>query len=147
MAKSALILFSGGQDSAVCLADALERYARVETVGFAYGQRHVIELETRQRYLENMRALFPAWGAKLGDDHVLELPTLGRISETSLTRETAIHIGAAGLPNTFVPGRKCCFSPMRQRWRGGAASPRSLAACARPIIPAIPIAAMTRCKP
>ena len=109
MAKSALILFSGGQDSAVCLADALERYARVETVGFAYGQRHVIELETRQWYLEKMRAAFPAWGAKLGEDHVLELPTLGRISETSLTRETAIHIGAAGLPNTFVPGRNLLF--------------------------------------
>ena len=108
-AESALVLFSGGQDSAVCLGIALERYARVETVGFAYGQRHVIELETRQRYLEKMRAAFPAWGAKLGEDHVLELPTLGRISETSLTRETAIHIGAAGLPNTFVPGRNLLF--------------------------------------
>ena len=107
--ENALVLFSGGQDSAVCLSAALERYARVETVGFAYGQRHVIELETRQTYLQKLRAAFPAWGAKLGDDHVLELPTLGRISETSLTRETAIQIGEAGLPNTFVPGRNLLF--------------------------------------
>ena len=106
---SALVLFSGGQDSAVCLAAALEKYAYVETVGFAYGQRHVIELETRGVLLEKLRAQFPHWDAKLGEDHVLELPTLGRISETSLTRETAIHIGAAGLSNTFVPGRNLLF--------------------------------------
>ncbi len=106
---SALVLFSGGQDSAVCLADALGRYDRVETVGFAYGQRHAIELQTRAVMLDKLRAQFPRWDSKLGEDHVLELPTLGRISETSLTRETAIHIGAAGLPNTFVPGRNLLF--------------------------------------
>lgn len=106
---SALVLFSGGQDSAVCLAAALQKYTYVETVGFAYGQRHVIELKTRQRYLRKLRALYPHLRAELGEDHVLELPTLGRISETSLTRETAIHIGAAGLPNTFVPGRNLLF--------------------------------------
>jgi 7-cyano-7-deazaguanine synthase len=108
-AATALVLFSGGQDSTVCLASALERFDVVETVGFAYGQRHVIELETRQRLLEKLRAAFPRWNAKLGSDHVLDLPTLGRISETSLTRATEIEIGQAGLPNTFVPGRNLLF--------------------------------------
>ncbi len=107
--SSALVLFSGGQDSTVCLAWALERYARVETVGFDYGQRHVIELAARQCVLEKLRSDYPIWGAKLGDDRVLELATLGRISESSLTRETEIEIGAAGLPNTFVPGRNLLF--------------------------------------
>ena len=108
-ATSALVLFSGGQDSTVCLADALGRFDHVETVGFAYGQRHVIELETRGRLITRLRHEFPRWGTKLGEDFVLELPTLGRISETSLTRDTAIHIGQAGLPNTFVPGRNLLF--------------------------------------
>ena len=106
---SALVLFSGGQDSTVCLTWALERYARVETVGFDYGQRHVIELAARARVLEKLCSDFPRWGAKLGEDRVLELATLGRISESSLTRETEIEIGAAGLPNTFVPGRNLLF--------------------------------------
>ena len=106
---SALVLYSGGQDSTVCLADALERFDHVETVGFSYGQRHVIELETRGRLITKLRQEFPRWGARLGDDFVLDLPTLGRISETSLTRETAITIGEAGLPNTFVPGRNLLF--------------------------------------
>lgn len=106
---SALVLFSGGQDSTVCLATALDRYDRVETVGFAYGQRHAIELVTRARVLEGLRERFPAWGTKLGQDLVLDLPTLGRISETSLTRDTEIEIGEAGLPNTFVPGRNLLF--------------------------------------
>ncbi|MEQ1716681.1 MAG: 7-cyano-7-deazaguanine synthase QueC [Hyphomicrobium sp.] len=106
---AALVLFSGGQDSAVCLALALERFAHVETTGFAYGQRHGVELETRQTFLQKLRAAFPRWADRLGEDHVLELPTLGRISETSLTRTTAIEIGEAGLPNTFVPGRNLLF--------------------------------------
>ena len=106
---AALVLYSGGQDSTVCLASALERYDVIETVGFAYGQRHAIELKTRQQLLEKLRAGFPRWNAKLGADHVLDLPTLGRISETSLTRATEIEIGQAGLPNTFVPGRNLLF--------------------------------------
>ena len=106
---SALVLFSGGQDSTVCLAWALERYGYVETVGFAYGQRHDIELETRLEMLAALRADFPRWAVRLGDDHVLDLPTLGRISETSLTRDVAIEMSAAGLPNTFVPGRNLLF--------------------------------------
>ena len=110
MAKtSALVLFSGGQDSTVCLAWALERFARVETVGFDYEQRHRAELEARPRVRERMKTLAPAWAARLGEDHVLELGALAAISDTALTREVAIAIGESGLPTTFVPGRNLVF--------------------------------------
>lgn len=104
----ALVLFSGGQDSTVCLAWALQRYARVETIGFDYGQRHRVELTQRVKVLEALRA-FPDMGARLGDDRVLELAELGRLSETSLTRDVAIAMTDAGLPTTFVPGRNLIF--------------------------------------
>lgn len=108
-AQSALVLFSGGQDSTVCLAHALTTFDHVETVGFSYGQRHDIELETRLALLARLRGEFPDWDRKLGPDHPLELPTLGRISETSLTRQVAIEMADSGLPNTFVPGRNLLF--------------------------------------
>ncbi|HRY07215.1 MAG TPA: 7-cyano-7-deazaguanine synthase QueC [Hyphomicrobiaceae bacterium] len=107
--KSALVLFSGGQDSTVCLADALTTFDHVETVGFSYGQRHDIELETRLALLARLRGAFPDWDRRLGPDHPLELPTLGRISETSLTRQVSIEMADSGLPNTFVPGRNLLF--------------------------------------
>jgi 7-cyano-7-deazaguanine synthase len=106
---SALVLFSGGQDSTVCLAWALERYARVETIGFAYGQRHEVELSQRPVIRAELDRRFSSWAAKLADDHVLELATLGAISETALTREAQFAMTAAGLPNTFVPGRNLLF--------------------------------------
>ncbi|NOT72966.1 MAG: 7-cyano-7-deazaguanine synthase QueC [Hyphomicrobium sp.] len=106
---SALVLFSGGQDSTVCLASALERYDAVETVGFNYGQRHTVELDARQRVMARLRSAFPKWAAKLGEDHMLDLPALGAISETSLTRGTEIEFVASGLPTTFVPGRNLLF--------------------------------------
>jgi 7-cyano-7-deazaguanine synthase len=108
-ARAALVLFSGGQDSTVCLASALTRYERVETIGFDYGQRHRVELDQRGAVISALKAQFPAWAARLGDDHVLALPTLAQISETSLTRDTAIEMTAAGLPSTFVPGRNLLF--------------------------------------
>ena len=108
-ARAALVLFSGGQDSTVCLASALTRYDRVETIGFDYGQRHRVELEQRGHVIGALKTQFPAWAARLGDDHVLSLPTLAQISETSLTRDTAIEMTAAGLPSTFVPGRNLLF--------------------------------------
>ena len=107
--RAALVLFSGGQDSTVCLASALTRFDRVETIGFDYGQRHRIELDQRGTVIAAMKAEFPAWATRLGDDHVLALPTLAQISETSLTRDTAIEMTAAGLPSTFVPGRNLLF--------------------------------------
>ena len=106
---TALVLFSGGQDSTVCLSWALERFERVETVGFAYGQRHAVELEVRPRIREKMAALNPAWGRGLGDDHVIALDALAAISETALTRDVAISIAENGLPTTFVPGRNLIF--------------------------------------
>jgi len=107
--RSALVMFSGGQDSTVCLAWSLERYAHVETVGFAYGQRHAVELQQRPIILGELRAAFPAWRSRLGDDHLLQLATLGEISDTALTRDAAFAMTAAGLPNTFVPGRNLMF--------------------------------------
>jgi 7-cyano-7-deazaguanine synthase len=107
--RAALVLFSGGQDSSVCLASALTRFDRVETIGFDYGQRHRVELDQRGPVIAALRVQFPDWAARLGDDHVLALPTLAQISETSLTRDTAIEMTAAGLPSTFVPGRNLLF--------------------------------------
>jgi 7-cyano-7-deazaguanine synthase len=106
---TALVLFSGGQDSTVCLGWALQRFARVETVGFDYGQRHRIELEVRPRILAQMKSLDAGWAARLGDDNLLPLQTLGAISETALTRDTAIRMADNGLPTTFVPGRNLVF--------------------------------------
>ncbi len=106
---AALVLFSGGQDSTVCLAWALERFARVETIGFDYGQRHRAELDARVRVRAGIVALRPQWAPRLGEDHVVRLDALGEVSETALTREVAIEIGASGLPTTFVPGRNLVF--------------------------------------
>jgi len=105
----ALVLFSGGQDSTVCLAWALERFASVETIGFDYGQRHRSELVARGRVREGMARLRPQWGARLGEDHVVRLDALAAISDTALTRDVAIEIGESGLPTTFVPGRNLVF--------------------------------------
>jgi 7-cyano-7-deazaguanine synthase len=109
MERKALVLFSGGQDSATCLAWALERYAHVETMGFHYGQRHAVELACRQVVLERLREQFPAWSTRLGADHMLDLSLLGQISDTALTQEQEITFKASGLPSTFVPGRNLLF--------------------------------------
>jgi len=106
---TALVLFSGGQDSATCLAWALQRYDRVETIGFDYGQRHAVELACRQEILTALRAQFPAWAAKLGDDHMLDMRLLSTISETAMTSGRAIEMEKNGLPNTFMPGRNLLF--------------------------------------
>lgn len=109
MGERALVLFSGGQDSAVCLAWALERFERVETIGFDYGQRHAVELECRQTFRLRLAQRFPAWGLRLGDDHMLDMRALGAISDTAMTREVEIRMTAEGLPSTFVPGRNLLF--------------------------------------
>lgn len=106
---AALVLFSGGQDSTTCLGWALERFARVETVGFDYGQRHAVELEVRPRLRELIAGLKPEWKQRLGDDHMVTLDALAAISDTALTRETAIAFADSGLPNTFVPARNLIF--------------------------------------
>src|SRR5579863_4045635 len=99
-AEAALVLFSGGQDSTTCLAWALARFAAVETIGFDYGQRHRVELDCRERIVVRLRREFPEWGARLGDDHLIDLSVLGRISDTALTRDSVIAFAANGLPNT-----------------------------------------------
>ena len=109
MNAKALVLFSGGQDSTTCLTWALERYDTVETIGFDYGQRHAIELTCRLTVLEELKRNFPAWSAKLGADHLLDLKLLGQISDTALTESKAIEMQTNGLPNTFVPGRNLMF--------------------------------------
>jgi 7-cyano-7-deazaguanine synthase len=108
-AKGALVLFSGGQDSTTCAAWALDRYQRVETIGFDYGQRHAIELEVRPAVLQSLRRMSPEWDARLGEDHMIDLGLLGKISDTSLTRDVEITMQANGLPNSFVPGRNLLF--------------------------------------
>jgi 7-cyano-7-deazaguanine synthase len=107
--ETALVLFSGGQDSTTCLAWALERFSRVETIGFDYGQRHAVELQMRPRLRERLSALRGEWAARLGEDHLIKLDALAAISETALTRDMKIEIADTGLPTTFVPGRNLVF--------------------------------------
>lgn len=107
--KSALVLFSGGQDSTTCLAWALDKFSHVETVAFNYNQRHFVELECRKVVLQNIRAQFPEWADKLGEDHLLDIPVLGSISDTALTQDREIEFSKSGLPTTFVPGRNLLF--------------------------------------
>ena len=106
---SALVLFSGGQDSTACLAWALHRYPRVETVGFDYGQRHRVELAARLEVLDAVRREFPAWTERLGPDHLLDLTGFGAVGESALTTDRAIETDARGLPTSFVPGRNLVF--------------------------------------
>jgi 7-cyano-7-deazaguanine synthase len=105
----ALVLFSGGQDSTVCLAHALDHYGGVETVGFDYGQRHGVELECRRNVRSQIARAFPPWGARLGPDHMLDIASFGAIADTALTSEAEIEMLASGLPSTFVPGRNLVF--------------------------------------
>ncbi|TNC74352.1 7-cyano-7-deazaguanine synthase QueC [Rubellimicrobium roseum] len=107
--EGALVLFSGGQDSTTCLAWALERFGRVETIGFDYGQRHLVELACRKQVAAEMRQIRPDWARRLGEDHTIGLQSLGEISDTALTRLVSLELDSSGLPNTFVPGRNIIF--------------------------------------
>ena len=106
---SALVLFSGGQDSATCLAWALTHYERVETVGFDYGQRHHVEMQARLTVRAAMAVAMPELATRLGPDHVCDLTGFGQIGGTAMTTDRAIEIDARGLPTTFVPGRNLVF--------------------------------------
>ncbi len=107
--RTAVVLFSGGQDSTTCLAWALERYRRVETVGFDYGQRHAVELACRAPVRDAMRRLSTTWDARLGDDHLLDASVIADVGSTALTSDAAITLDSEGLPTTFVPGRNLLF--------------------------------------
>lgn len=143
----ALVLLSGGQDSAACLAWALARYGHVETIGFTYGQRHSVEMEARQRVREQIAHHFPDWGTRLGEDVVVDLAGYGALAESALTRDVAFEMGARGLPNTFVPGRNLVFLTVAGAHAGAVACRISSPACARLIIQAILTAARTRSRP
>ena len=108
-AAGALVLFSGGQDSTACLAWALDRYERVETVGFDYGQRHAVELEARAAVRAALVERFPSWAPRLGEDHMLEIRGFGAVAQSALTDGRAIEMTEKGLPSTFVPGRNLVF--------------------------------------
>lgn len=108
-ADGALVLFSGGQDSTTCVAWALNRYAKVETIGFDYGQRHAVELEVRPSVLQSLRDINPEWDQKLGEDHMIDLSLISKISNTAMTQDVEITMMENGLPNTFVPGRNLLF--------------------------------------
>ena len=116
---TALILFSGGQDSATCLAWALERFARVETVGFDYGQRHVVEMEARLTVRAAVAAAFPAWAARLGDDHVLDIASFGKVAESALTADRAIEVTERGCPPPSCRGATSCSSSTPRPWPTG----------------------------
>ncbi|MEI4481363.1 MULTISPECIES: 7-cyano-7-deazaguanine synthase QueC [unclassified Phyllobacterium] len=105
----ALVLFSGGQDSATCLAWALSQFDRVETVGFDYGQRHKIELEVRKEFRAALTKQFPEWALQLGEDHMLDAGIIGQLGGSAMTESIAIEMAENGLPNTFVPGRNLLF--------------------------------------
>jgi 7-cyano-7-deazaguanine synthase len=107
--KKALVLFSGGQDSATCLAWALDAFDAVETIGFSYGQRHAVELECRARFVEGLRTRFPKWAAKLGADHAVDLSVIKALGKTAMTDDVEIAVASNGLPTTFVPGRNIFF--------------------------------------
>ena len=107
--SAALVLFSGGQDSTTCLAWALDRFDHVETLGFDYGQRHRVELDCRETLRRALAAMRPAWGARLGEDHTIEVGAIAQVSQSALTQDMAIEMAADGLPNTFVPGRNLIF--------------------------------------
>jgi 7-cyano-7-deazaguanine synthase len=120
--RHALVLFSGGQDSTTCLAWALSRYERVDSVAFDYGQRHRIELDCRLNVLRELRAAFPSWAQRLGEDHLIDLSVLKSLGDSALTDQRAIELQANGLPNTFVPARNLLFltAAAALAYRGGA---------------------------
>ena len=107
--ERAVVLFSGGQDSTTCLSWALENFKYVETIGFAYGQRHAIELECRLNILRKIRSFKKVWNSKLGEDTLLDLPVVGRVTNSALTSTMKISAPSSALPNTFVPGRNLLF--------------------------------------
>ena len=121
--ETALVVFSGGQDSATCLAWSLARFGRVLTLGFDYGQRHRVELDCRRRVRDALATLSPQWAGRLGEDVLLTLDTYRQCGESALTATqppadgTPLGAPAAdGLPNTFVPGRNLLFGLQAAIW-------------------------------
>ncbi|SDI90381.1 7-cyano-7-deazaguanine synthase QueC [Natribacillus halophilus] len=98
---SAVVVFSGGQDSTTCLFWALERFEKVYAVTFAYGQRHDKEIEVAREIAHDV-----------GVEHtVLDMSLLNQLAPNALTRDDIeVSEGEDGeLPSTFVPGRNLLF--------------------------------------
>ncbi|MDD6247490.1 MULTISPECIES: 7-cyano-7-deazaguanine synthase QueC [Desulfovibrio] len=117
--QQALVIFSGGQDSATCLAWALSRFARVHTLGFDYGQRHSVELECRGKVRSAIAALKPEWQDRLGPDTLLDISLFRQLADTALTSDMPIEQEGEGIPNTFVPGRNLLFIMHAAAWAYG----------------------------
>ena len=107
--RTAMLLFSGGQDSATCLIWAVNNFDAVETIGFSYGQRHAVELDCRKDFLSNFKAAYPKVSHKIKDDLVINLDFISEIGKSALTENIDIALNDSGLPNTFVPGRNIFF--------------------------------------
>lgn len=138
-----MVLFSGGQDSTTCLAWALSRFERVETLGFDYGQRHAVELECRKTVLEKLRAFRPEWVQRLGEDHMLDMGLLGQISDCALTREQELRFMENNIPNTFVPARNLLFFTFAAALAYRRGIETLVGGMCEPTIPDMPTAATT----
>lgn len=121
MDTDALVIFSGGQDSTTCLAWALRRFKRVRTLGFAYGQRHAVEMSCRETLRAALRDIDPLWARRLGEDQVLDIDLFRQLGGTALTEDMEIRMTEQGVPNTFVPGRNLLFLTLAAicAWRQG----------------------------
>lgn len=106
---TALVIFSGGQDSATCLAWALDRYKTVHTLGFFYGQRHHVEMDCRLELLQRIPRLHAGWNTAYGHDHIVNIDFFHELGNNALVCHQNITATQDGVPNTFVPGRNLLF--------------------------------------
>ena len=100
--QSALVLFSGGQDSTTCLYWALKNFESVRTLCFNYGQRHVQEVEVAKKIAEKANVPF----------QLLDATIISQLAENSLTNHDMVmdkEKPQDSYPNTFVPGRNLIF--------------------------------------
>lgn len=98
--ESAIVLLSGGQDSATCLAIAAKEYKDIHCLSFNYGQRHTIELESSQQLAALAGATFQC----------IDLGFMAQVSDSALIHsDQPIEENPGQLPSTFVPGRNALF--------------------------------------
>lgn len=99
---SAVVLFSGGQDSTTCLYWAKKHFGKVYALSFLYGQKHIREVELAREIAQKAEVEF----------HVMEAGWIGTLGSNSLT-DLSIPMDEEkpedSFPNTFVPGRNLFF--------------------------------------
>ena len=98
--KTAVVIFSGGQDSTTCLYWAISKYQRVEAITFQYGQKHQVEIECSKLICN--------------DEHIkqtiVDVSFLSTLVESALTSNGDVNkINSKGLPDSFVPNRNQLF--------------------------------------